>query len=44
MDAYNFFQSLGEVFAKGHPTIESLNEFGKPWRVEFLAPPITVPR
>jgi quercetin dioxygenase-like cupin family protein len=44
MDAYTFFSSLGDVFAKGRPTKESLNEFGKPWGVEFLGPPLAVPR
>lgn len=44
MDAYHFFASLGEVFENGRPTMETLNEFGKSWGVEFLGPPLTVPR
>jgi len=44
MDAYTFFASLGEVFQKGRPTMETLNKFGKPWGVEFLGPPLTAPR
>lgn len=44
MDAYTFFASLVEVFQKGRPTMETLNEFGKPWGVEFLGPPLRVPR
>lgn len=42
MDARRFFSDLSEVFAKGHPTIATLNQFGKPWNCEFLGPPLSV--
>ena len=39
MDAFGFFTGLGEVFANGRPSRDALNDFGKPWGVEFLGPP-----
>jgi len=40
MDALRFFTGLGELMAKGRPDMATLNEFGAPWGVEFLGPPI----
>jgi quercetin dioxygenase-like cupin family protein len=40
MDALALFEGLGRVFAQGKPTREALNEYGKPWHMEFLGPPI----
>lgn len=42
MDARAFFAGLAEVFTKGHPSMEILNEFGRPWGVDFLGPPLSV--
>jgi len=43
MDARAFFSQLADLFAaKGHPTMDDLNAFGKPWQVEFLGPPLRV--
>jgi quercetin dioxygenase-like cupin family protein len=42
MDARRFFSELADVFAKGHPTMDTLNAFGKPWGCEFLGPPLSV--
>jgi quercetin dioxygenase-like cupin family protein len=42
MDARAFFASLGDLFANGRPSMDALNEFGKPWGVEFLGPPLAV--
>ena len=41
MDAARFFAELGECFANAKPDREALNDFGKPWGVEFLGPPIS---
>jgi quercetin dioxygenase-like cupin family protein len=43
MDARAFFLALGEILAKGKPAPGVLNAFGKPWGVEFLGPPLSVP-
>jgi quercetin dioxygenase-like cupin family protein len=40
MDAERFFVDLGELFREGPPSRELLNQFGRPWGVEFLGPPI----
>ncbi len=42
MDAAAFFVGLGETFAKGRPSRDELNAFGKPWSVEFLGPPLSL--
>jgi len=42
MDAFGFFTGLGEVFANGRPSRDALNDFGKPWGVEFLGPPLSL--
>jgi quercetin dioxygenase-like cupin family protein len=39
-DSVAFFTALGKVMANGVPSRDALNEFGKPWRVEFLGPPL----
>jgi quercetin dioxygenase-like cupin family protein len=41
MDALAFFLGLGEILAKGRPGPGVLNEFGKPWGVDFLGPPLS---
>lgn len=40
MDAQLFFSELGKVLAQGNRSLGALNEFGKPWKVEFLGPPL----
>jgi quercetin dioxygenase-like cupin family protein len=42
MDARGFFAALGDLFAKGHPSMDTLNQFGKPWGVDFLGPPLSI--
>ena len=42
MDAQGFFVALGQILEKGRPDLEALNMFGKPWRVEFLGPPLSI--
>jgi quercetin dioxygenase-like cupin family protein len=44
MDAKSFFLGLGEILAKGKPGPGVLNDFGKPWGVEFLGPPLSASR
>lgn len=44
MDAKTFFLGLGEILSKGKPGPGVLNEFGKPWGVEFLGPPLSAAR
>jgi quercetin dioxygenase-like cupin family protein len=41
MDAQRFFLALGEILERGHPDLDTLNAFGKPWAVEFLGPPLS---
>lgn len=40
MDAQRFFSKLGQVLARGNHSLSGLNEFGEPWKVEFLGPPL----
>lgn len=40
MDAAQFFTGLGAVMRDGPVAREVLNQFGKPWGVEFLGPPL----
>lgn len=40
MDAAAFFAGLGEVLKGGSPGRDILNQFGAPWGVEFLGPPL----
>jgi quercetin dioxygenase-like cupin family protein len=44
MDAQTFFTQLGELLAKRKQPLGVLNEFGAPWGVEFLGPPLSVSR
>ena len=41
MDARRFFSELADVFAKGRPSMDTLNAFGK-GSCEFLGPPISI--
>lgn len=41
IDAFAFFEGLGRLFAQGRPTRDTLNEYGAPWHMEFLGPPIS---
>jgi quercetin dioxygenase-like cupin family protein len=43
MDAERFFTDLGELFKTGPPSRDVLNQFGRPWGVEFLGPPLKPP-
>lgn len=40
MNALTFFSELGKLMAAGKPDMPTLNNFGAPWGVEFLGPPI----
>jgi uncharacterized cupin superfamily protein len=40
MDAVSFFGGLGKMMSAGRPDMRTLNEYGAPWGVEFLGPPI----
>jgi len=40
MDAERFFLGLADTYAKGKRDLETFNEFGKAWGVEFLGPPL----
>jgi quercetin dioxygenase-like cupin family protein len=42
IDAQRFFLGLGQILEKEHPDRDALNRFGKPWGVEFLAPPLSL--
>jgi quercetin dioxygenase-like cupin family protein len=42
MDAQRFFPGLGQILARGRPDLNALNQFGEPWGVEFLGPPLSV--
>jgi quercetin dioxygenase-like cupin family protein len=42
MDAQAFFLGLSEVLS-AKPSRDDLNAFGKPWGVEFLGPPLSIP-
>jgi quercetin dioxygenase-like cupin family protein len=44
MDAQRFFVDLGQLIADGRPDQDALNHFGNSWGVEFLGPPLTVPK
>jgi hypothetical protein len=35
------FTELGEFFVKAKLDRDALNDFGKPWGVEFLGPPLS---
>ena len=40
MDAIAFFRGLGDLMAAGKPDFVALNDYGAPWGVDFLGPPI----
>ncbi len=40
MDAYRFFKGLGDLMSEGRPSSSQLNDFGRPWGVELLGPPL----
>lgn len=40
MDAAAFFTGLGEIMKGGPPPRDVLNQFGAPWGVDFLGPPL----
>ncbi|QFY60201.1 cupin domain-containing protein [Rhizobium grahamii] len=44
LDAKAFFLGLADVMRDGRPDTAALNVFARTWDVEFLGPPLTVPR
>ncbi|KRB60146.1 cupin [Rhizobium sp. Root708] len=44
LDAKAFFLGLAGVMRDGRPDTVALNVFARTWDVEFLGPPLTVPR
>ena len=40
-DSLKFFTELGKVLEHGMVSMAALNEFGKPWEMEFLGPPLS---